>query len=78
MDTFGENQEQAAIQSSLIRLGKVIGNIDRQIWRKTSKGMNEIGIDFDLNNVDSMVIQVSFKKNSQTNLYYNRLFWKMK
>lgn len=58
VDTFGGNQKQAAIQSGLIRLGKIIGNIDGQIGKNTHKGLDEIGVVFDLNNLDGMLIQV--------------------
>lgn len=58
VDAFGENQKQAALQSGLIRLGKVIGNIDGLIGRKTRKALEEIGVDFNLNNIDRMLIQV--------------------
>ncbi|HET6559630.1 MAG TPA: hypothetical protein VFG54_20060 [Prolixibacteraceae bacterium] len=58
VDAFGTNQKQAALQSGLIRLGKVIGNIDGQIGRKTHKALDEIGIDFDMDNLDRMLVQV--------------------
>lgn len=58
VDAFGDNQKQAAIQSCLIRLGKIIGNIDGQIGRKTHKALDEVGVPFDLNNIDGMLIEV--------------------
>jgi hypothetical protein len=58
VDAFGENQQQAALQSYLIRLGKEIGNIDGRIGRKTQTALEELGIVFDLNNVSNMLIQV--------------------
>lgn len=58
VDFFGSNQKQAAIQSGLIRLGKTIGNIDGQIGKNTHKALNELGVQFDLNNIDGMLIQV--------------------
>ncbi len=58
VDTFGSNQKQAAIQSCLIRLGKIIGNIDGQIGLNTHKALGELGVAFDLNNIDGMLIQV--------------------
>jgi hypothetical protein len=58
VDPFGANQKQAAIQSCLIRLGKILGNIDGQIGKKTQKALEESGVAFDLNNVDGMLIQV--------------------
>lgn len=58
VDAFGANQKQAALQSGLIRLGKIIGNIDGQIGRKTHKALDEIGIDLDMDNLDRMLIQV--------------------
>ena len=58
VDAFANNQKQAALQSGLIRLGKEIGNIDGQIGKNTQKGLEELGIIFDQNNIDSMLIQV--------------------
>ena len=58
VDAFGENQQQAALQSCLIRLGKEIGNIDGHIGRKTQTALEESGIVFDLNNVSNMLMQV--------------------
>lgn len=58
VDAFGSNQNQAAIQSGLIRLGKTIGNIDGQIGKNTHKALVELGIVFDLNNIDGMLVQV--------------------
>lgn len=58
VDAFGKNQAQAAIQAGLIRLGKELGSIDGQIGSKTQKALEELDIIFDLNSVDSMLIQV--------------------
>ncbi|MBX3255089.1 MAG: D-alanyl-D-alanine carboxypeptidase family protein [Chitinophagaceae bacterium] len=58
VDSFGMNQKQAAIQSGLIRLGKNIGNIDGQIGKNTHKALDEIGVNFDLDNPDEMLIEV--------------------
>ncbi|MCW3082940.1 MAG: hypothetical protein JWP12_306 [Bacteroidetes bacterium] len=58
VDAFGANQKQAAIQSCLIRLGKVIGNIDGQIGKNTGKALDELGVKFDLKNVDGMLTAV--------------------
>ncbi len=58
VDDFGSNQTQAAIQSCVIRLGKEIGNLDGQIGRKTQKGLEELGITFNLNNAPDMLLQV--------------------
>jgi hypothetical protein len=57
VDAFGANQQQAALQTCLIRLGKEIGNIDGNIGRKTQTALEELGIVFDLNNVSNMLIQ---------------------
>ena len=57
VDAFGANQQQAALQSCLIRLGREIGNIDGQIGRKTQTALEELGIVFDLNNISNMLIQ---------------------
>lgn len=56
VDAFGANQKQAAVQSCLIRLGKTIGNIDGQIGRKTQSGLEELGVPFQPDNVDGMLI----------------------
>lgn len=58
VDAFGANQKQACIQSGLIRLGKNIGNIDGHIGKNTHAGLDELNIQFDLNNIDGMLIQV--------------------
>jgi hypothetical protein len=58
VDAFGYNQKQAAIQSGLIRLGKIIGNIDGQLGKHTQKGLEDVGIDFDPNNIDGMLLKV--------------------
>ncbi len=58
VDSFGDNQIQALIQSCLIRLGKEIGNIDGLIGRKTHQAIDELGITFDLNNIDEMLLQL--------------------
>lgn len=57
VDQFGANQKQAALQSCLIRLGKEIGNIDGVIGRRTQQAISELGITFDLNDINSMLIQ---------------------
>ena len=58
VDAFAKNQKQAAIQAGLIRLGKELGSIDGQIGSKTQKALEELDINFDLNNVDTMLIEV--------------------
>ena len=58
VDAFGANQKQAAIQSCIIRLGKNIGNIDGQLGKNTHNALDELGVAFDLNNMDGMLIQV--------------------
>lgn len=44
VDKFGDGQEQAAIQSAIIRLGQDIGNIDGSVGQKTVKGLSALGI----------------------------------
>ncbi|MEO5890136.1 MAG: hypothetical protein ABIQ31_07785 [Ferruginibacter sp.] len=58
VDKFGANQDEAAIQSGLIRLGKEIGNIDGQIGRKSQQALEELGVSFNLANVSGMLLQV--------------------
>jgi D-alanyl-D-alanine carboxypeptidase len=58
VDAFGSNQKQAAIQSGLIRLGKIIGNMDGNLGGKSHKAMDELAMQFDLNNVDAMLLAV--------------------
>ena len=57
VDAFGDNQEQAALQSCLIRLGKTIGNIDGQIGRKTQLALEELGIPFNRDKISDMLLQ---------------------
>ncbi|RAJ76823.1 D-alanyl-D-alanine carboxypeptidase-like protein [Chitinophaga dinghuensis] len=58
VDAFGNNQVQAAIQSGIIRLGKEIGNIDGHIGHRTQQALEELGVTFDLNNPNSMLVQI--------------------
>lgn len=58
VDAFGANQQQAALQSGLIRLGKKIGDIDGQVGQKTHGALNELGVTFDLSKIGDMLIQV--------------------
>ncbi len=57
VDEFGNNQQQAALQSCLIRLGKDIGNIDGEIGQRTHMALTQLGISFDLNKVADMLLQ---------------------
>ena len=57
VDDFGSSQKQAALQSCLIRLGKKIGTIDGNIGRNTHNALDALGIPFDLNNIEGMLIQ---------------------
>ena len=57
VDAFGHNQIQAATQSCLIRLGKVIGNIDGQLGARSQKALEELNITFDTTNPASMLQQ---------------------
>lgn len=58
VDTFGEHQQQAAIQSCLIRLGKTIGNIDGLIGHRTQQALAETGIEISLDKPDRMLAQI--------------------
>ena len=58
VDAFGENQKQAAIQSGIIRLGKEIGDIDGYIGRKTQNGLEELGISYDPDEPERMLMEV--------------------
>jgi hypothetical protein len=58
VDSFLNNQKQAAIQSCLIRLDQNIGNIDGYIGKKTQKGIEDLGIRFDMSDIDTMLIGV--------------------
>lgn len=58
VDAFGENQAAAAIQSGLIRLGKEIGSIDGQIGHLTQTGLEDVGVKFDLQQVNRMLTDV--------------------
>jgi len=44
VDRFDDNQKAAYIQSGLIRMGAVIGNLDGQIGPKTRDALEEMGI----------------------------------
>ncbi len=58
VDAFGVHQVEAAIQAGLIRLGKVIGNIDGLIGQKTHTALSELGIAFDPAKAADMLLQV--------------------
>ena len=44
VDTFGQNQIAAAIQSALIRLGHDIGDLDGELGPRTRAGLNQAGV----------------------------------
>jgi len=46
VDAFKTNQEAAAIQSGLIRLGQTLGNIDGSIGSKTRNALVAVGVPF--------------------------------
>jgi hypothetical protein len=46
VDAFTSNQEAAAIQGGLIRLGQTLGNIDGSIGRKTKNALDNVGVPF--------------------------------
>lgn len=56
VDDFGKNQQQAALQSCLIRLGKNIGDMDGHLGKNSQKALDELGIRFDLQNVEGMLL----------------------
>ncbi len=58
VDAFGNNQQQAAIQSGLIRLGQDIGNIDGLIGRRTQQALEKLGVPFKPGAVGEMLTQV--------------------
>ncbi len=45
VDAFGDNQDAARLQASLIRLGYELGNIDGRIGRRTREAMEQAEID---------------------------------
>ena len=57
VDAFGNNQVHAAIQSCLIRLGKIIGNIDGQLGARSQTALEELNITFDTTRLDSILQQ---------------------
>lgn len=65
VDAFGHHQKQAAIQSGLIRLGKVIGNMDGQIGKNTHRALDELGVPFHMNDMDAMLLAVENKVQQQ-------------
>jgi hypothetical protein len=46
VDRFGPNQQAAAIQSALIRLGQDLGNIDGSLGTKSKNALQNVGISF--------------------------------
>jgi D-alanyl-D-alanine dipeptidase len=59
VDAFGSNQQAAALQSCLIRLGKVIGNLDGIIGKKTKNALGELGLAYDGGDVGPVLEEVS-------------------
>lgn len=58
VDTFGNRQTEAAIQSCIIRMGKDIGDIDGYIGRKTQKALEELEVTFDPSQLSKMLIDL--------------------
>jgi hypothetical protein len=56
VDKFESRQQEALIQSCLIRLGKEIGNIDGQIGKRTRQALEELQVPFNPNRTDEMVL----------------------
>lgn len=46
VDRFGPNQQAAAIQSALIRLGQELGNIDGSLGTKSKNALQNVGVSF--------------------------------
>jgi hypothetical protein len=46
VDRFGSNQQAAAIQAALIRLGHELGNIDGSLGTKSQKALADAGVPF--------------------------------
>jgi len=46
VDRFGPNQQAAAIQSALIRLGQDLGNIDGSLGTKSKNALQNVGVSF--------------------------------
>ncbi len=55
---FSANQKQAQLQAGLIRLGKIIGNIDGIIGRKTQRAIEELDLPFTPFEVDSILLEI--------------------
>lgn len=58
VDYLGANQKQAQLQSGLIRLGNILGNIDGNIGKNTQKAIEDSGLVFNPNDLDSMLLDV--------------------
>jgi hypothetical protein len=58
VDNFGPRQKQAQLQAGIIRLGRIIGNIDGYVGRNTQRGIEELGIAFRPNDIDAMLLDV--------------------
>ncbi|OYU95790.1 MAG: hypothetical protein CFE21_11675 [Bacteroidetes bacterium B1(2017)] len=58
VDLFGSNQTQAALQASLIRLGKNIGNIDGKLGPLCMKALLELNIAFEPLSMVRMLLSV--------------------
>lgn len=58
VDVFGDKQKEAQIQAGVIRLGKVIGDIDGKIGKKTKKAIQELGVQYKENDIDGTLLQI--------------------
>lgn len=58
VDAFGQHQQEATLQSYLIRLGKVIGNIDGQLGPKSLQALTELNIAIDLKKIENALAQL--------------------
>lgn len=58
VDSFGDHQKEAQLQFGLVRLGKVIGNVDGLIGRKTQDAVESLGLRFRPADIDGMLIDV--------------------
>jgi hypothetical protein len=58
VDHFAARQKQAQLQCGVIRLGKIIGDIDGLIGNRTQAAIEELGVTFRKHDVDGMLLDI--------------------
>lgn len=74
VDTFNDHQKEAQLQFGLVRLGKIIGNVDGLIGRKTQDALVSLGIQFRPTDIDGMLLEVENLLQAKFPEEYQKVF----